>query len=184
MSEEPQHDEQGDEQGQEEQQQGQQEEQQQDDRNGQQPTDQPDESDEQSDEQSDQPDESGEQSNESDEEGDEPVELGESISTEDAREVLARNDAVAVDLRDEEAWRTGHVAGARRISADELPEVDDLPDQAVIVVCEDGEKSAEVAEKLRSDGREAAALEGGMDQWRSDDLPMQPSHDPDEDLPI
>ena len=108
----------------------------------------------------------------------------ETISAEDAREALGKNEAVAIDLRDEEEWRTGHVPGARRISADELPEVDDLPDQKVIVVCEDGEQSAEVAEKLRSDDREAVALEGGMDKWRSDDLPMQPSRDPDEDSPI
>jgi rhodanese-related sulfurtransferase len=108
----------------------------------------------------------------------------ESISPEDAREVLGRNEAVAIDLRDEEEWRTGHVPGARRISADELSEADDLPDQKLIVVCEDGKQSAEVAEKLRSDDREAVALEGGMDQWRSDDLPMQPSRDPDEDSPI
>ena len=108
----------------------------------------------------------------------------ETISTEETREALGTNDAVAVDLRDEEEWRTGHVPGARRISADELPEVDDLPDQKVIVICEDGKKSAEVAEKLRSDDREAVAMEGGMEQWRSDDLPMQPSEDPDEDSPI
>jgi len=108
----------------------------------------------------------------------------ETISTEEAREVLAKNEAVAVDLRDEEEWRTGHVPGARRIDADELPEVDDLPDQKVIVICQDGQQSAEVAEKLRSDDREAVAMEGGMDQWRSDDFPMQPSHDPDEESPI
>jgi rhodanese-related sulfurtransferase len=108
----------------------------------------------------------------------------ETIGTEEAREVLATNDAVAIDLRDEEEWIEGHVPAARRISADELSEVDDLPDQKLIIVCEEGDKSAEVAEKLRSDGRDAVALEGGMSQWRSDDLPMQPSHDPEEGKPI
>ena len=108
----------------------------------------------------------------------------ESISPEEAREVLGRNEAVAVDLRDDEQWRSGHVPGARHISADELSEAEDLPDQKLIVICEDGKQSAEVAEKLRSGDREAVALEGGMEQWRSDDLPMQPSRDPDEDSPI
>lgn len=116
--------------------------------------------------------------------GDEEQEQQETISPEEAREALGKNEAVAVDLRDEEEWRNGHVPGARRISADELPEIDDLPDQKVIVICEEGEQSAEVAEKLRSDGRDAVAMEGGMDKWRSDDLPMQPSRDPDEDSPI
>ena len=108
----------------------------------------------------------------------------ETISTEEAREALGKNEAVAIYLRDEEEWRTGHLPGARRISADEISEVDDLPDQKVIVVCADGKQSAEVAEKLRSEDHDAVALEGGMDKWRSDDLPMQPSSDPDEDSPI
>jgi rhodanese-related sulfurtransferase len=106
------------------------------------------------------------------------------IDAEEARVALARNDAVAIDLRGDEEWKTGHVPGARQISAEELPEVDDLPDQRLIIVCEEGDRSAEVAEKLRSDGRDAVALEGGMSSWRSDDLPMQPSRDPDEDSPI
>jgi len=128
-----------------------------------------------------------EEQQEGQEQSDEPeVQEGqeETISPEDAREALGRNEAVAVDLRDEEEWRTGHVPGARRIDADELQEVDDLPDQKVIVICEEGEQSAEAAEKLRSDGRDAVALKGGMSKWRSDDLPMQPSRDPDEDSPI
>ena len=108
----------------------------------------------------------------------------ETIGAEEAREVLGKNEAVAIDLRDEEEWRTGHLPGARRISADELSEVDDLPDQKLIIVSEDGKEAAEVAEKLRSDDHDAVALEGGMDEWRSDDLPMQPSRDPDEDSPI
>jgi rhodanese-related sulfurtransferase len=111
-------------------------------------------------------------------------EQDETIDTEEARKVLASNEAVAIDLRDQEEWVTGHLPGARRISEDELADVDDLPDQKLIVVCEEGDQSAKVAEKLRSDGRDAVALEGGMSQWRSDDYPMQPSRDPDEDTPI
>ena len=185
MSEEQQHDEQGDELDEEQGQTDQPEElDDQPEEQSDQPEEQTDDSDEQQDESDGQGDDSDEQSDESDGEANDSGEQQESISTEEAREVLGKNEAVAVDLRDEEEWRTGHVPGARRISADELTEVDDLPDQKVIVVCEDGEKSAEVAEKLRSEDRDAVALEGGMDQWRSDDLPMQPSRDPDEDSPI
>jgi len=113
-----------------------------------------------------------------------PDEFSESIGTEDARELLGTNQATAIDLRDAEEWRTGHLPGARRISADEISDVDDLPDHKLIVVSEDGKEGAEVAEKLRDDGHDAVVLEGGMNEWRSDDLPMQPSRDPDEDSPI
>jgi rhodanese-related sulfurtransferase len=50
----------------------------------------------------------------------------------------------------------------------------------VIVACENGKESAEVADELRERGVDAVSLEGGMDAWRSDDMPMQPSRDPDE----
>jgi rhodanese-related sulfurtransferase len=54
----------------------------------------------------------------------------------------------------------------------------------VIVACEDGNRSAEVAEQIAADGREAVSLEGGMASWRSDDQPMQPSEDPNQGTPI
>ena len=106
------------------------------------------------------------------------------IDAEAARQALAGSEATAIDIReDEEDWREGHLPAARRITESEL-EGADLPDQQLIVVCEDGERSAKVAEKLRDDGHDAVALEGGMKAWKSDDMPMQPSHDPDEDSPI
>ena len=54
----------------------------------------------------------------------------------------------------------------------------------MIVACEDGDRSAEVAEQIAADGREAVSLEGGMASWRSDDQPMQPSEDPIDESPI
>jgi histidinol-phosphate aminotransferase len=61
---------------------------------------------------------------------------------------------------------------------DALEQIDD--DQTVIVACEDGEESAEVADELRERGIDAVSLEGGMEAWRSDDMPMQPSRDPED----
>jgi rhodanese-related sulfurtransferase len=47
----------------------------------------------------------------------------------------------------------------------------------VIVACEDGERSAEVAEQLRGQGYEAASIEGGLGAWSSEKLPLQPAED-------
>jgi rhodanese-related sulfurtransferase len=111
---------------------------------------------------------------------------GESVSPQKAREMLAANEATAIDIRDDEAWREGHIAGARHHSADEiddaLEEIDS--EQTVIVVCEDGSESREVASKLSDGDRTAVIVEGGMESWRSDDMPMQPSTDPKEGSPI
>src|SRR5688572_26977947 len=104
------------------------------------------------------------------------------VNPEQAREMLGSNEASAIDIRDDEKWRDGHLPGARhcpdRDFDDALEQIDD--DQTVIVACENGKESAEVADELRERGVDAVSLEGGMDAWRSDDMPMQPSRDPDE----
>lgn len=112
---------------------------------------------------------------------------GDAVEPGKAREMLASNEATAIDIRDGDAWRKGHVAGARHHPEDEvdegLGEIDE--EQTVIVICEDGDASAQVAERLSAEGgRQVTSLKGGMEAWRSDDMPMQPSHDPDEDVPI
>lgn len=118
------------------------------------------------------------------------------IEPEQAREMLAGNEATAVDIRDGDEWREGHIAGARHAPEDELDEALEQidPEQTVLLVCESGDSSAKLAEKLSGGGgedgpregesREFASLEGGMSAWRSADMPMQPSHDPDDDVPI
>lgn len=108
-----------------------------------------------------------------------------SIKAEEAREAIAKNEAVAIDVRGDEDWRSGHIPAARNVAEEDLSDLDDLPDdQKVIVVGSDDESSAAAAEKLGEGGREVVILEGGMDAWKSADLGMQPSDDPDEDVPI
>lgn len=112
---------------------------------------------------------------------------GSSVEPEQAREMLASNEATAIDIRDDEAWRVGHLPGARHHSEDDLDEGLERIDseQTVIIVCEDGDASAKVAERLSGEGdRKAVSLKGGMKAWRSEDMAMQPSHDPDDDSPI
>jgi len=105
------------------------------------------------------------------------------ISSEEAREMLASNEASAIDIRSDEEWRSGHIPGARHRSEEEieavLGEID--ADQTVIVACEDGERSGRVAGEISAGDREAVSIEGGMEAWRSDDMPMQPSEDIEDD---
>lgn len=107
------------------------------------------------------------------------------IKAEEAREALAKNEAVAIDVRGDEDWRSGHIPAARHVAEEDFADLDDLPDdQKVIIVGSDDESSAAAAEKLGDDGREVVILAGGMDAWKSADLGMQPSTDPEEDVPI
>ena len=112
--------------------------------------------------------------------------MGETIEVEEARLALAANEATAIDVREKEQWIEGHIPGAHHVPEDEWGEGgDDLPgENKLIIACEDGKRSAELADELSESDREAVALEGGMEAWRSADCPMQPSTDPDEDVPI
>jgi rhodanese-related sulfurtransferase len=111
------------------------------------------------------------------------VEIEEVLDPEQARELIASNQATAIDIRGDDEWREKRVPGARHASEQELgsalEQVDE--EQIVLVVCGDGSRSAEVAEKLRESGREAACIDGGMDAWEGKKFPLQPSDDPADD---
>ncbi len=106
--------------------------------------------------------------------------LEETLSAEDARVVIASGDASVVDIRGDEEWEQGRIAGAEHhteeVVIERLAEFPD--DNAIVVVCADGERSAKLAARLREEGREAASINGGMEAWLNEDLPLQPrDHD-------
>ena len=108
----------------------------------------------------------------------------EALEPEQARQLVASNEATVLDIRDDDAWHEKRIPGAQHASQDDLDatleDVDD--DRTVMIVCEDGERSAEVAAELREDGREAKSIEGGMRAWEKEKFPLQPSTDPDDDV--
>jgi rhodanese-related sulfurtransferase len=114
------------------------------------------------------------------------VEIDSVIDAEQARELIASNRATAVDIRGDDAWRDKRVPGARHASEEDLEtaleQVDE--EQIVLVVCADGRRSAELAEKLRESGRQATCIDGGMDAWESAKFPLQPSDDPADDATV
>lgn len=100
------------------------------------------------------------------------------VSTDEARKLVASNEVEVIDLRDEEGWVKGHIPGAHRAADDLDAKLEELPDdRKLLVVCDDGKRSGEVAGELDGDDREAVSLAGGMEAWLSDGLPSQPSID-------
>jgi rhodanese-related sulfurtransferase len=93
-----------------------------------------------------------------------------------AREVIAREGGQVLDLRGDDEFATGHIAGAIRPDDEDIDTAlesldEDLP---VVVVCEDGERSAEVAADLRERGYQAATIKKGMKGWQGDKMPTIP----------
>jgi rhodanese-related sulfurtransferase len=110
----------------------------------------------------------------------------ETISVNEARKEIASGNAVAVDVRSEEEWGDGHVPGATHLpDADADASAERLEEGArLMVIAKDGKLAAEAASSLSDQGYEAVAVDGGMDDWISENFKTQPTEDPDEDTEL
>ena len=83
---------------------------------------------------------------------------------------MARGDVVLVDVRPEEEYAAGHIAGARSIPLDELERrLAELPREREVVAYCRGPFCAyahEAVRRLRAAGRTARRLEDGWPEWR------------------
>ena len=78
------------------------------------------------------------------------------------------DDAVILDVREQDEWDAGHAPGAVHIPLAELPaRLDELPDDTdtLAVVCRSGGRSSRAVEWLSQQGFDVANLEGGMRAW-------------------
>ena len=95
------------------------------------------------------------------------------------RRLAARpNDLMVLDVREEGAFRTGHIPGAHHLPRGqlELRVNDEIPDPTMRIVtcCEFGKISTLAAATLRDLGfMRASALDGGMKAWREGRYPVE-----------
>lgn len=88
---------------------------------------------------------------------------------------INHDDAVVIDLRDQEAFRAGHIIDAIRHSADDFnsQRMDKYKTKPLILVCARGLQSTALAAKLREQGfSEPMVLAGGIAAWQAASLPM------------
>lgn len=88
------------------------------------------------------------------------------------------NNMMILDVREKDAFVSGHVPGARHLPRGqlELRVNDDLPDPTlrIVVYCEFGKISTLAAATLRELGfLRASALDGGMKAWRDGGFPVE-----------
>lgn len=82
-------------------------------------------------------------------------------------------DATFLDVREDDEWAAGHIAGATHVPMQQVPErLADLPAGEVVVVCRAGSRSARVTAFLRENGTAATNLTGGMQDWAANGRPM------------
>jgi rhodanese-related sulfurtransferase len=85
--------------------------------------------------------------------------------------------ALLLDVREDEEWDAGHIAGATHVPMQQLPQQlhQDRgiePDRPIVVVCKVGARSAQVTAWLNKQGFDAANLAGGMLAWAAAGRPM------------
>lgn len=90
---------------------------------------------------------------------------------------LMNQRALVLDLRPAEAFAAGHLAGARNLPPEQLPQAGETlkkyKEKPVVVYCDTGATSGSAAKKLAEQGfTKAVNLRGGLEAWRAENLPV------------
>ncbi|MAD75805.1 MAG: rhodanese-like domain-containing protein [Rheinheimera sp.] len=92
--------------------------------------------------------------------------------------LVNRQDGVVLDIRGEEEFKKGHIAGARHITASQISEqklngLEKQKDAPIIVVCQSGMSAPKSAAELTKQGfSNVSVLQGGMGAWSGASLPV------------
>ena len=100
----------------------------------------------------------------------------EDLSPRRAAELL-REGAQGVDVRERFERDAGHIADTVHIELDRLPaEAGTLDrDRPVVFYCRTGSRSALAAQAFAAAGFEAHNLDGGLEAWVGEGLPIEPA---------
>ncbi len=100
------------------------------------------------------------------------------VSPKEVSVLTSEKKAVIIDVREEEEWNAGHIAGAVHIPLKQLearvPELQQYKDKAIITQCRSGKRSADALEVLKSAGfTKVYSMDGGILAWSKDGLATQ-----------
>jgi rhodanese-related sulfurtransferase len=94
-----------------------------------------------------------------------------------ATQLINREDALVVDVRDPGEYGAGHILGAKNVPVDRIGEKADLGkrmDRPLIVYCDSGARAGKAAAALRQQGyTRVVSLSGGLGAWQSAGLPVE-----------
>lgn len=98
------------------------------------------------------------------------------LEPERVAEMLREGEVELIDVRTDEEWEAGRVAGARHVRLEQLPvEAESIPrDRPVVFQCRSGSRSGMAAEALRQAGWDAYNMREGLLAWVERGLPLEP----------
>lgn len=90
--------------------------------------------------------------------------------------LINRNNAVVIDIRNNEQFKTGHIIDAVCIPLQPMAEaskkLEKYKNKPLILVCQNGSDSQKAAATLKGAGFNAVAILGGIRSWSESDLPL------------
>jgi rhodanese-related sulfurtransferase len=102
------------------------------------------------------------------------------VNATQATQLINREDALMVDVRDPGEFGAGHILGAKsvplaRLEAGDLPnDLSKRKDKSLILYCERGDRADKAAAALRKQGfAKVVSLSGGIAGWRQAGLPVE-----------
>ena len=100
------------------------------------------------------------------------------VSTARAVELINREDALVLDVRDPGEYGAGHILGAKNLPLARIDqgagEIAKRKEKPLIVYDDGGERSAKAAAALKRQGfTQVASLSGGLGAWRQAGLPVE-----------
>jgi rhodanese-related sulfurtransferase len=103
---------------------------------------------------------------------------GGAVDTLQATQLMNRQNAVVIDVREAAAYAAGHILGAKNLPLAELDQragdFDKFKSRPVIVACDTGSTSTRAASQLKARGfTQAVSLAGGFRAWTQANLPVE-----------
>jgi len=100
------------------------------------------------------------------------------VDTGRAIQLINREDALVVDVRDSGDYAAGHILGAKNLPLGRIEEgtgeIAKRKEKPLIVYDDGGERSAKAAAALKKQGfTQVATLSGGLGAWRQAGLPVE-----------
>jgi len=103
---------------------------------------------------------------------------GPAVSTLEATQLINRQDALVVDVREQAEYAQAHILNSRGLPLSQLEarigDLEKFKDKPVIVYCATGNRSSAAAAMLRKAGfSKVSNLSGGFAAWQQAGLPVQ-----------
>ena len=96
------------------------------------------------------------------------------LSPQTAVDKINNENAVVIDLRDAELFKTGHIIDSILATAEdfEQPKMNKYKNKPLILVCARGLQSQSAAKKLSTEGFQPLVLSGGIAAWKNAGFPL------------